>query len=330
MRGTAPRPVPSITRVFLAALLFALARVASGAEESLDEFKARIESEVNSIKQKYEKKIEGLESRVETLESENAHLKRQKSTSTSTTQSPEVAALRQRVTKLEQTKTEAPVGAGPEDNARTAPDPIRKIQTRIKESETETQYIYRDDGRPFDPAQLYKLPRPFEFHGYFRSGFGLNGEEGKMEAFKAPGAGAKFRLGNEAETYGEFSLTNNWLREDDVTKAPYVKSVIMMSFSTAENFSYDSLNNQAQGNDIALRQAYVEGGTVFQSVPEIRFWGGQRYYRRHDIHINDFYYLDMSGYGGGVEDIPLGDFAKLQAAWIGGSVDNYITDHGNA
>ena len=102
-----------------------------------------------------------------------------------------------------------------------------------------------------------------------------------------------------------------------------------MSFSTAENFSYDSLNNQAQGNDIALRQAYVEGGNVFQSVPEIRFWAGQRYYQRHDIHINDFFYLDMSGYGAGVEDIPLGDFAKLQVAWLGGSVDNYMTDHGN-
>lgn len=311
----------------LACLLFLSAPIAR-AEESFEEFKARIEGEVKAIKQKYETKIQGLETRVETLESENANLKRQKSASAPSNQSPDVAALKQRVAKLEQEKTEQPIGAGPDE--KVAPDPIRKIQTRIQESQTETQYIYREDGWPFDPAKLYKLPRPFEFHGYFRSGFGLNGEEGKMEAFKAPGAGAKYRLGNEADTYGEISLTNNWLREDDPTKAPYVKSVVMMSFSTAENFSYDSLNNQAQGNDIALRQAYVEGGNVFQSIPEIRFWAGQRYYRRHDIHINDFYYLDMSGYGGGVEDIPLGGFAKLQLAWLGGSVDNYITDHGNA
>ena len=43
----------------------------------------------------------------------------------------------------------------------------------------------------------------FEFHGYFRSGYGLNGKGGQQVAFIAPGADAKYRLGNEAETYGE-------------------------------------------------------------------------------------------------------------------------------
>jgi maltoporin len=48
-----------------------------------------------------------------------------------------------------------------------------------------------------------------------------------------------------------------------------------------------------------------------------------------DIHINDFYYLDMSGYGSGVQDVPLGKFAKLSMAWLGGSVDDYQVDtHG--
>jgi maltoporin len=64
-------------------------------------------------------------------------------------------------------------------------------------------------------------------------------------------------------------------------------------------------------------------------VPDIRVWAGQRYYQRMDIHINDFYYLDMSGYGGGVEGVPLGKFSRLSLAWLGGSVDTYETDtHG--
>jgi maltoporin len=37
----------------------------------------------------------------------------------------------------------------------------------------------------------------------------------------------------------------------------------------------------------------------------------------------------MSGYGGGVEDIPAGSIGKLAIAWLGGSVDNYQTDNGN-
>src|SRR5262245_5855744 len=38
----------------------------------------------------------------------------------------------------------------------------------------------------------------FEFHGYFRSGYGVKSKGGQQVAFQAPGAGAKYRLGNEA------------------------------------------------------------------------------------------------------------------------------------
>jgi maltoporin len=60
----------------------------------------------------------------------------------------------------------------------------------------------------------------FEFHGYFRSGYGQNSEGGQQIAFQAPGAGAKYRLGNEAETYGELIFVNNWLNpKHDADKA---------------------------------------------------------------------------------------------------------------
>ena len=57
------------------------------------------------------------------------------------------------------------------------------------------------------------------------------------------------------------------------------------------------------------------------SAAEATFWAGARYYDRHDLHINDFYYRDPSGLGGGVEDIALGESAKLAVSWIGGSQD---------
>src|SRR5712664_1334683 len=59
--------------------------------------------------------------------------------------------------------------------------------------------------------KLNEQVQSFEFHGYFRSGYGLNSKGGAQVAFQAPGADAKYRLGNETETYGEFIFVNNWL-----------------------------------------------------------------------------------------------------------------------
>jgi|SRR6266850_7368614 len=47
-------------------------------------------------------------------------------------------------------------------------------------------------------ADIQQQLGSFEFHGYFRSGYGVNSKGGQQVAFQAPGAGAKYRLGNEA------------------------------------------------------------------------------------------------------------------------------------
>jgi len=345
-------------RVFLTVAVWMtgmLPAARAATDEQLEQFKAQINAEIGAIKKDYEGRINTLEQRINTLEVENTQLK---AGATPKPAGDDIAALKQRIAELEQARSErrdeysgtsqeltsmkqrlsqlesasskarmeAPA-VSEREAANTAA--IEEIERKLQASATETREIYHNEGgAPFDLAKLYDLPRPFEFHGYLRSGYGMNGEGGKMEAFKAPGAFAKYRLGNEAETYGEMELTNNWLREGDPLSAPYVRTTVMMSYVTGENFTYDSLNNQKQGNDYALRQAFIEGGNIFQTIPDIRIWAGQRYYQRMDIHINDFYYLDMSGYGAGIQDVPVGSFAKLSIAWLGGSVDDYQTDHG--
>src|SRR6476660_2165208 len=242
-------------------VVLALIRLPSarGADDDLEQFKAQMKAEVERMKADYEQRIEGLEKRIDTLESEKA--RKQQKTATSFTaepesRSPEVTQLKKRVAKLEQKSEQQPTHPTPTEtrvNANGAA--VEELERKLQGDATETRDIYRDSGGwLFDVRKLYDLPRPFEFHGYFRSGFGMNGEGGKMEAFKAPGAGAKYRLGNESDTYGEIGLTNNWLRLDDPLKDPYLRSTVMLSYSTAENFSYESLNNVDQGNDIALRQ----------------------------------------------------------------------------
>lgn len=334
-----PRNKPSLaTRatVSVARMLFILGPSAALAVEVDPEqlkalIQAQVEAQLGAVKAGYESRIGKLEERIHTLESDNARLKRQGPAKTGAAQESELASMNERIKELEKAAEEpSPQLLATTRRAQANAEAIQSIKSRLHDSATESRDIYRDaSGWSLDPAKLYDLPSPFEFHGYLRSGFGMNGEGGKMEAFKAPGAGAKYRLGNESDTYGELGLTHNWLREDDPLEAPYVRTTVMLSYSSTENFSYDSLNNVDDGNDIALRQAFIEGGNVIPGYPDIRFWGGQRYYRRHDIHINDFYYLDMSGYGGGVEEVPLGDFGKLALAWIGGSVDDYVTDNGD-
>lgn len=320
-----------IRLLLTAAVLVALGThpAQAATDEQLEQLKAQIQAEIGAVKKDYEGRINTLEKRINTLETENTQLKKQGGAGPKAA-GEDLAAVKQRLSRLEsvasKAKTEMPA-VTEREAANTAA--IEEIERKLRASATETREIYHDEaGAPFDLAKLYDLPRPFEFHGYLRSGYGMNGEGGKMEAFKAPGAFAKYRLGNEAETYGEMELTNNWLREGDPLSAPYVRTTVMMSYVTGENFTYDSLNNQKQGNDYALRQAFIEGGNIFQAIPDIRMWAGQRYYQRMDIHINDFYYLDMSGYGAGIQDVPVGSFAKLSVAWLGGSVDDYQTDHG--
>ena len=62
----------------------------------------------------------------------------------------------------------------------------------------------------------------------------------------------------------------------------------------------------------------------------LHLWAGKRFYQRHDIHMNDFYYWDISGPGAGVENIDLG-FGKLSVAATRNTEDKgaftYYYDH---
>jgi len=181
------------------------------------------------------------------------------------------------------------------------------------------------DGNPLAEQQLEQIrkmvaamPKLFEYDGYFRSGFGINVKGGDQDPFSAPGAYAKYRLGNETELYGEAGFTANWINPDH--NDTWFRSKLKLAVVAPRNGTFDSLRD-ASGN-IAIREAYAEAGHVFASHPETTFWAGSRFYRRRDVHINDFFFNDMSGYGAGFQDMKLGEKAKLSIAYLGGSVEN--------
>lgn len=179
-------------------------------------------------------------------------------------------------------------------------------------------HLPEDQTRKMIREEMDRMQKPFEFHGYLRSGFGFNGKGGDQEAFGAPGAGAKYRLGNETETYGEAIFVNNWIRPENVNDKTFFKTEILLTFVTAQNSNFDA------GDVFTIRESFGQAGGVIDAKPDLKFWAGQRYYHRHDTHIHDFFYLSMSGYGGGFEDLKLGSDAagKLAGGYFGASSDD--------
>jgi len=168
----------------------------------------------------------------------------------------------------------------------------------------------------------------FEFHGYFRSGYGLNSEGGEQVAFQAPGAEAKYRLGNEAETYAELIFVNNWINPEHESDKAWIRTEFMVEANTSNSQSYTSFPNGVGNDQFRFREAFVQMGNVLDGQPNAKFWAGERYYRRQHVDINDFYPLDLSGYGAGVEDWDLG-IGKMAVAFLAGARPDIVTQNGN-
>jgi maltoporin len=156
----------------------------------------------------------------------------------------------------------------------------------------------------------------FEYHAYLRSGVLEGIEGGKGVPFQAPNAPAKYRLGNEAETYGELGLQKNFnVGEDGVQ----VIVPILLAYKTYEDNQWS-----AETDEFTMREVYGEfSGLDFD--PDAKIWAGNRFYDRKDIHINDFYWLDTSGYGGGIRNYNLYDTGlTLDVAYLRGAPEQDI------
>lgn len=81
----------------------------------------------------------------------------------------------------------------------------RRVALQLEDEfrdDTETRE-QRPERRHLTERAEHVLNDFVDIGGYLRSGYGRNGAGGPMIGFQAPGAASKYRLGNEAETYGE-------------------------------------------------------------------------------------------------------------------------------
>jgi maltoporin len=144
-----------------------------------------------------------------------------------------------------------------------------------------------------------------DFVGYFRDGFTLNSKGGGATCFKTPGMDYKLRLGNECDSYGEWGLQQTIYKD---------KSGVEITAGVM--FNYDQPVATPNGTAVAfgIQQNYFK-----MKLPQwggAQIWGGKQYYRRENIDTIDFFYLNTSDTGVGVEDVDLG-FGKLAFSVFG-------------
>ncbi len=145
-----------------------------------------------------------------------------------------------------------------------------------------------------------------DFHGYVRAGGGSTSGGGKLTCFALNGASSKYRLGNECEMYSEMTFNQNLYTQKD-GGANGVKFDYELGFAAISDYDnqqeFQKLSDP--GNQFANRQNWIKAS----NIPFLNggaAWAGKRYYKREDVHITDFYYMDVSGFGAGIEDIPAG------------------------
>lgn len=157
-----------------------------------------------------------------------------------------------------------------------------------------------------------------DFHGYVRSGSGSGSEGGDLACFQinAPAFGGDVgragRLGNECDTYGELVLGANLGEVNGIT----------FKLHTLEAFGTDQVADYEQSTP-AWREGWVEADNIGSgALANASLWVGKRFYKRHDVHIDDFFYQANTGPGAGIENVDAG-IGKFSYALMRNADANY-------
>lgn len=152
-----------------------------------------------------------------------------------------------------------------------------------------------------------------DFQGYLRAGTGSNLKGDQQSCFKLAGAAAKYRLGNECEVYGEALFGQELYKADGGARLSAHVMANLYAPTGVENLFESS-------NKYRLPQAYLAAHDL-AALNGGRLWLGNRYYKREDVHINDFFYWNPSGIGMGVEDVNLGGLKLSYAVFRKDNID---------
>jgi maltoporin len=157
-----------------------------------------------------------------------------------------------------------------------------------------------------------------DFHGYFRAGMQANTEGGAVYCLGNGNLGHRVgRLGDECDTYAEIALSQEVYNK---ANSKFTVNTLVAYGTTEGNVdqqgnSWQGVGNQGpwDGQRMSIRELYAK----YDTADGYSVWTGKRFYQRKDIHIQDFYYLNNSGYGAGIEniDVGMGNLAFAVTKW---------------
>jgi maltoporin len=283
-----------------------------------DQLAAELRKELDAIRNDYETRINQLEARIKDLENRQIE--------------PAPVLKKAHSEPESNLKAMAPPSDSSEDEYAFPEEQHLDLLGDARESfrsNTETREFTRrpDAENALNDRIEDVLEGYIDISGYFRAGYGRSNSGGPQVAFGLPGV-SKYRLGNEAENYGELAFSKTFFNPGSFSlvnpsggiNGPIAQANVRMSFYNP----YDDYGSAAD-TEIALPEAWASVANIIPGQADAKFWAGSRFYRRHDIHINDFYFWDMSGGGAGIEDVEFGP-GKLAFAWIGDGANSAIYD----
>ncbi|WFB37613.1 carbohydrate porin [Kiritimatiellota bacterium B12222] len=158
------------------------------------------------------------------------------------------------------------------------------------------------------------------FSGYLRAGVGENVEGGAATTYGNGATGHPVgRLGDEADTYVEIGLGSTVWEDGDQS---FQIQTLLAGGTTEGDLDLQGNSWQGIGGEgpwggqrASFREVYAAADLGGYGI-----WAGKRYHQRKDIHILDFYYVNDSGYGIGIDEIQT-SYGKWNLAWIQNAED---------
>ncbi|PKF72457.1 carbohydrate porin [Chryseobacterium sp. PMSZPI] len=148
-------------------------------------------------------------------------------------------------------------------------------------------------------------PHQFTVNGYIRTGIGWT-DGGQMVNFTTPENQHKFRMGNEANHYGELQFNYKYRNKDSVNL--YEVTYMMAKYIPYGGDEYKQFPETSQ--------LY---GKINKVVKNANLWIGKRYYDRRNVESLDYFWINSaqnSQLGVGIENYQVKNSGNLNLALL--------------